>query len=87
MTALHAVRVLVVGGSYAGLGTALNLLHLSLKRTTRFGTVFENPISEASTGATQDVPIDIHIVDERDGYGEFLICVNQVTSLITEQYI
>ena len=68
--AFHATRVLVVGGSYAGLGAALNLLNLSLKRTTRFGTVFENPIPEVSAGSAEEIPLNIHIVDERDGYGK-----------------
>jgi hypothetical protein len=62
---MEAVRILVVGGSYGGLSAALNLLNLSVKRTLRFGGAFEVP-SEVK----HDVPLDIHIVDERDGYGK-----------------
>ena len=60
-----AVRVLVVGGSYGGISVALNLLSLAVKRTTRFGGAIKLP-----TEITEDVPLDIHIVDERDGYGK-----------------
>ena len=58
-----AVRVLVVGGSYGGISVALNLLNLGLKRATRFGGNIELPAD-----GPQEVPLDIHIVDERDGY-------------------
>ena len=60
-----AVRVLVVGGSYGGLSAALNLLNLSIKRAIRFGAPFEIPAE-----VTEEIPLDIHVVDERDGYGE-----------------
>jgi hypothetical protein len=66
---LPAVRVLVVGGSYAGISTTLNLLSLGLKGTTRFG---KSPIPEVSAGSVESVPLDIHVVDERDGYGEYI---------------
>jgi NADPH-dependent 2,4-dienoyl-CoA reductase/sulfur reductase-like enzyme len=61
----HAVKVLVVGGSYGGIATALNLLNLSTNRATRFGAAFKFP-----TGVPEDPSFDIHIVDERDGYGK-----------------
>lgn len=64
---MNAVRVLVVGGSYAGLGAVLNLLNLSVKRTLRFGGGFDVP-----SEVTEQIPLDIHIVDERDGYGRCL---------------
>lgn len=54
----------MVGGSYGGLATVLNLLNLSTKRATRFGAPFKVP-----TEVTEDPFFDIHIVDERDGYG------------------
>jgi hypothetical protein len=62
--AISPVRVLVVGGSYGGLSVALNLLNLSAKRSVRFGAPFQ-----VSAEAKEDVPLDIHVVDERDGYG------------------
>jgi len=52
----------VVGGSYAGLGAALNLLDLCAGRFPRF-TV--NPEGEHGN---RKVAIEITIVDERDGY-------------------
>lgn len=63
------VKVLVIGGSYAGLSVALNLLDLSLGKPPRF--VRDTPVSpEAKNG----FPLDIHIVDERDGYCEPEAC-------------
>jgi hypothetical protein len=55
-------RVLVVGGSYAGLSATLNLLDLCGGKAPRF-----TPDQKSSA---QLVPIDITIVDERDGFCE-----------------
>ncbi|KAJ6151472.1 hypothetical protein N7470_007069 [Penicillium chermesinum] len=57
-----AVRVLIVGGSYGGLAAALNLHDLARGRVARFDS---NP--EAKVPAYK-VPIQMTIVDERDGY-------------------
>ncbi|KAK5072501.1 hypothetical protein LTR64_005026 [Lithohypha guttulata] len=53
-------RVLIIGGCYAGLAAATNLLDLCEGRAPRFA-----PTSEI---LKRDVPIDITIVDERDGF-------------------
>lgn len=56
-------RVLIAGGAYGGVSTAVNLLDLSLGRSARLDPD-KAPAEEARGG----IPIDIHIVDERDGY-------------------
>jgi hypothetical protein len=58
-------RVLIVGGSYAGLAAATNLLDLSEGRVPRF-----NPSLERDTKLGYRIPVEITIVDERDGYCE-----------------
>lgn len=55
-----ARRVLIVGGCYAGLATATNLLDLSEGRAPRF-----SPDEPASTSRYS---LEITIVDERDGF-------------------
>ncbi|GAB1213997.1 hypothetical protein ATERTT37_003153 [Aspergillus terreus] len=55
-------KVLVVGGSYAGLAATLNLLDLCHGRKCRFN------LDEADNGPGKKVPVHITIVDERDGY-------------------
>lgn len=55
-------QVLVVGGSYGGLGTALNLTDLCAGRFPRF---MINPVGEPGN---RKVAVEITIVDERDGY-------------------
>ena len=62
-------KVLVIGGSYAGLGTTLNLLDLCAGKHPRFAGSGEAP-------EAKKVPIDVTIVDERDGY-----CENNFESL------
>ena len=57
------IKVLVAGGSYAGLGAICNLLAFSLGRNARFGAPTTIP-NEAKAG----FPLQIHLVDERDGY-------------------
>lgn len=54
------LRVLIVGGCYAGLAAATNLLDLCEGRSSRFAPNAEYLKSE--------VPVDITIVDERDGF-------------------
>ncbi|KUI58345.1 hypothetical protein VP1G_05685 [Cytospora mali] len=54
-------KVLVLGGCYAGLSAALNLIDLSEGRAARQG----NGAIPAHDGK---IPVDITIVDERDGY-------------------
>lgn len=60
-------RVLIVGGSYAGLAAATNLLDLSEGRLPRF-----NPMLERDARLSYKVPVEITIVDERDGYCEYI---------------
>jgi len=57
-----STKVLVIGGAYAGLAASLNLLDLCAGRLARF-----NP----KTKPTEPLPIEIKIVDERDGYCAF----------------
>ncbi|KAF9885570.1 hypothetical protein FE257_012776 [Aspergillus nanangensis] len=55
-------KVLVVGGSYAGLAATLNLLDLCHGRKNRFN------LDPAVTASGKKLPVEITIVDERDGY-------------------
>ncbi|KAH8689376.1 hypothetical protein BGW36DRAFT_70485 [Talaromyces proteolyticus] len=55
-------RILVIGGSYAGLSVALNLLDLCNGLPSRF-TGNNSPLIPS-----QRVPVEITIVDERDGF-------------------
>lgn len=57
-------RVLILGGCYGGLAAALNLVDLSEGRAARTG----NGVLPGHDGK---IPIDITIVDERDGYCKF----------------
>ncbi|EOD50006.1 putative pyridine nucleotide-disulfide protein [Neofusicoccum parvum UCRNP2] len=53
-------RVLVIGGSYAGLSAALNLLDLCHGKPARFYPDTPPP--------AQKIPVEITLVDERDGF-------------------
>ncbi|KAJ9144963.1 Apoptosis-inducing factor 2 [Pleurostoma richardsiae] len=53
-------RVLVVGGSYAGLSTAMNLLDLCRGRPAR--------MSAEDNHSGVKIPIEVTIADERDGF-------------------
>jgi hypothetical protein len=64
-TTVRPIRVLVLGGSYAGLSAALNLNDLCLNKDARCGKKSESP--RDTTGLETIVP-DITIVDERDGF-------------------
>jgi hypothetical protein len=55
-------KILVIGGAYAGLAASLNLLDLCAGRPSRFA----NPDPEVKP--TRSIPVQIKIVDERDGY-------------------
>lgn len=61
-------RILIAGGAYGGVSAAVNLLDLSLGRSARLDPE-KAPAEEARNG----VPIEIHIVDERDGYCEIAL--------------
>ncbi|CAI7588787.1 unnamed protein product [Penicillium viridicatum] len=61
-TVSRSFRVLVIGGSYGGLSAALALIDLSQGRLTRFNY---NADAEAPT---HRIPIQITVVDKRDGY-------------------
>lgn len=57
------VKVVIIGASYGGLSTAGNLLDLCQGRPARF--TYPYPEKYA---ATANVPVEITIIDERDGF-------------------
>jgi hypothetical protein len=61
-------KVLVAGGSYGGLSAALNLQDLCQGLAPRCGS---KPAEGEQVVEASRFPIDITIVDERDGYCEF----------------
>lgn len=58
----RSFRVLIVGGSYGGLCTALTLVDLSRGRIPRFS--YDRGIEPPA----HRIPVQITVVDERDGY-------------------
>ncbi|KAE9972935.1 hypothetical protein BLS_003815 [Venturia inaequalis] len=72
---LTPLRVLVVGGSYAGLAAALNLLDLCSGKAPRFTPDIEH--------FPKPVPIKVTIVDERDG---FYHLIGSPLALASEDY-
>ncbi|PSR78052.1 hypothetical protein BD289DRAFT_132436, partial [Coniella lustricola] len=58
-------RVLVLGGAYGGLSAALSLLDLTEGRAARTGS---GPAPDHEGG----IPVDVTIVDERDGFCKWL---------------
>lgn len=54
------VRLLVLGGSYGGMAAALNFADLCAEKSSRF--------TLANVRPGHKIPVDITIVDERDGY-------------------
>jgi hypothetical protein len=71
---LQAVpRVLIIGGSYSGLAVAVNLIDLCDGKQPRFTSTPTDVVSSKTK-----LPINITIVDERDGYctyyGVILFC-------------
>lgn len=63
MTGSTPIKVLVAGCAYGGIATVVNLLDLCLGKSPR-GSPNEAPCEAALKG----IEVDIHIVDERDGY-------------------
>jgi NADH dehydrogenase FAD-containing subunit len=55
-------KILILGGSYAGLAAALNLVDLCHGRRHRFS------ITEVDNGTGKRIPVQVTIVDPRDGY-------------------
>ncbi|OGE55891.1 hypothetical protein PENARI_c003G01832 [Penicillium arizonense] len=55
-------KVLVIGGSYAGLAATLNLIDLCHGRKCRFN------LDPNAVAPEKKIPVQITIVDERDGY-------------------
>ncbi|KAJ5687902.1 hypothetical protein N7536_010521 [Penicillium majusculum] len=55
-------KVLIVGGSYSGLAATLNLVDLCHGRKCRFN------LTENDQGPENKIPVQVTIVDERDGY-------------------
>jgi hypothetical protein len=64
-------RVLIVGGSYSGLAATLNLIDLCHGRKCRFN------LNENDKAPQKRIPVQVTIVDERDGY-----CMPQYSSNI-----
>lgn len=73
MTSIHNAvapfRVLIAGGSYAGLSSAVNLLDLCHGRSPRMAQ--EAYVHHPNH---KHIPVDITIVDERDGFCKFHPC-------------
>lgn len=70
-------RILIAGGAYGGVSAAVNLLDLSLGKYARL-----DPDKAPAEEARDGIPIEIHIVDERDGYCEIELCLTSRISLI-----
>ena len=64
-----APKVLVIGGSYGGLAAALNLLDLCSGVPARFAG---GSTEKRTTPDGVAIPIQIKLIDERDGYCECL---------------
>lgn len=60
--AQKATRVLVAGGSYAGLAVTLNLLDLCNGLSPRFSG------TNTPADRSRQTPVEVTIVDERDGF-------------------
>ena len=80
-TATPPFRVLILGGSYAGLSAALNLDDLCNNRTARCGKKPDDGVESPSP--EQAFPVDITIVDERDG---FYHLIGSPMALASESY-
>lgn len=65
MATTSPIKILIAGGSYAGLSAAVNLIDLCQGKRTRFEAE-RTPHAAALSGFS----LDVHIVDERDGYCE-----------------
>ena len=61
MASAPPIKVLVAGGSYAGLAAAVHLLDLAQGRRTRFD-------DKKQTSGSKAISLDVHIVDKRDGF-------------------
>lgn len=59
------IRVLIAGCSYGGISAVVNLIDLCQGKRTRYET--ERQPHAAALGGFE---LDVHIVDERDGYCE-----------------
>lgn len=68
-------EVLILGGSYGGLSTALNLLDLCNGKPTRAG--FENPIPD------RKVPVNVTVLDERDGFCKIFFSISVTRILVS----
>lgn len=65
----RAFRILIIGGSYGGLATALTLIDLARGRLPRFNS------RPDATPPQHRIPIKITVVDERDGYCKHPIAI------------
>lgn len=76
-TAPIPFKVLVVGGSYGGLSAALNLQDLCRGKAPRCGP---EPDKIQYDSEKLHIPIDITIVDERDGFCKISWSMDWLTS-------
>jgi hypothetical protein len=60
-------QILVIGGSYAGISTAVNLLDLCNGQPCRFPAGNAPPIAVSNLPASK-VSVRITVIDERDGF-------------------
>lgn len=74
-------KVLIVGGSYAGLAATLNLVDLCQGRKCRFN------LDEADKAPEHKVPVQITIVDERDGYCTRHLALEHLRDVHTNQQL
>ncbi|KAL4785310.1 hypothetical protein BJX76DRAFT_367019 [Aspergillus varians] len=70
-------KVLILGGSYAGLAAALNLVDLCHGRRHRFS------ITEGDQGTGKTIPVQVTIVDPRDG---FFHLIGQPLALCSQEF-
>jgi hypothetical protein len=59
---LRPTRILIIGGSYGGLAAAVTLLDLFR------GKISMEPILPNGLDTKMTLPVDIKLVDERDGF-------------------
>lgn len=75
-------RVLVIGGSYSGLAATVNLIDLCNGKQPRFTSTPTDVVSSKTK-----LPVEITIVDERDGYCMCYGVTNHYSDLILPQTI
>jgi hypothetical protein len=66
------IKVLIIGGSYAGLSAAVNLLHLSRNTNTGLGLSHQDSLISKDH---EEVDLQVRVMDERDGFCTLLIII------------